>query len=238
MTPTPEKREAVARTTEERPTAAEIADMAREASEFRRPAPPPIPVRKRFYLTKCPRCGWIGSSEQCGADSFGDDSDVYCPVCWAAGCEEDPSEAETAGHGEAVYQRITAAGAAHDKLAAEIEGLRRERDELAAMFGDTAARLMLTAVYSLGVDYYRYQLAARASAADTTARKHQETVERLERENAELRAALVWIEQREPATTDMTLAHMMAEAARAALATTDTNRLSAAGASQDGGRDG
>ncbi|WP_157234958.1 DUF5131 family protein [Methylosinus sp. LW4] len=34
-----------------------------------------------FYMTKCEYCGWVGSSELCGSDSFGDDSDVFCPSC-------------------------------------------------------------------------------------------------------------------------------------------------------------
>lgn len=34
-----------------------------------------------FYMTKCEHCGWVGSSELCGTDSWGDDSDVYCPSC-------------------------------------------------------------------------------------------------------------------------------------------------------------
>lgn len=34
-----------------------------------------------YYMTKCEHCGWIGSSELCGSDSFGDDSDIYCAVC-------------------------------------------------------------------------------------------------------------------------------------------------------------
>ncbi len=34
-----------------------------------------------FFMTECENCGWIGSSELCGTDNFGDDSDVYCPAC-------------------------------------------------------------------------------------------------------------------------------------------------------------
>lgn len=40
-----------------------------------------------FYLASCDKCGWVGSSELCGTDSFGDDSDVYCPRCFASGAD-------------------------------------------------------------------------------------------------------------------------------------------------------
>lgn len=73
------------------------AQALRAASDL----PPPILVGERFYLTKCRSCGWVGSSEQCGTDSFGDDSDVYCPVCFDAGCEQEPTKEEAAEHGEA-----------------------------------------------------------------------------------------------------------------------------------------
>jgi protein gp37 len=35
----------------------------------------------QFFMTRCENCGWVGSSEMCGTDSYGDDSDVYCPAC-------------------------------------------------------------------------------------------------------------------------------------------------------------
>jgi protein gp37 len=38
-------------------------------------------LEPHFYMTRCEHCGWTGSSELCGEDSFGDDSDVYCPSC-------------------------------------------------------------------------------------------------------------------------------------------------------------
>lgn len=85
-------------------------DTGRTAEEMRG-APPAIPVRARYYLTKCPGCGWVGSSEQCGVDHGCDDSDVYCPVCGEAGCEDDPREADARAHGEAVMQRIVTANA-------------------------------------------------------------------------------------------------------------------------------
>lgn len=44
------------------------------------------PVRPTFYLASCDKCGWIGSSEECGVDS-GDDSDVYCPSCGSSGAD-------------------------------------------------------------------------------------------------------------------------------------------------------
>jgi len=44
-------------------------------------------VRPRFYLASCDACGWIGSSEECGVDAWGDDSDVYCPKCQAPGAD-------------------------------------------------------------------------------------------------------------------------------------------------------
>lgn len=44
-------------------------------------------VRPRYYLASCDGCGWIGSSEDCGQDYGGDDSDVYCPKCHLAGAD-------------------------------------------------------------------------------------------------------------------------------------------------------
>jgi len=63
--------------------------------------------RAPYYLASCDRCGWVGSSEHCGTDSFGDDSDCYCPRCHASGadcgkvaaaveCRPAPSVAEAA----------------------------------------------------------------------------------------------------------------------------------------------
>ena len=43
--------------------------------------------REPYYLASCDHCGWVGSSELCGTDSFGDDSDVYCPRCHASGAD-------------------------------------------------------------------------------------------------------------------------------------------------------
>lgn len=44
-----------------------------------------------FYMANCPNCGWIGSTELCGFDSWGDDSDVYCPACNSSGCDDEAS---------------------------------------------------------------------------------------------------------------------------------------------------
>ncbi|MFC2248524.1 hypothetical protein ACETRX_02750 [Labrys portucalensis] len=43
--------------------------------------PAPIPVRDRYYLTRCEHCGWRGSSEQCPVYRGWDDADVGCPAC-------------------------------------------------------------------------------------------------------------------------------------------------------------
>ena len=42
-----------------------------------------------FYMARCERCGWIGSSELCGTDSWGDDSDVYCASCKQSICGDE-----------------------------------------------------------------------------------------------------------------------------------------------------
>lgn len=42
-----------------------------------------------FFMTRCEHCGWVGSSELCGIDSFGDDSDVFCPACAKSICADD-----------------------------------------------------------------------------------------------------------------------------------------------------
>ena len=44
-------------------------------------------VTGRYYLASCDVCGWVGSSEHCGTDSGGDDSDVYCPRCHHSGAD-------------------------------------------------------------------------------------------------------------------------------------------------------
>lgn len=47
----------------------------------------PYAVRPGYYIASCDSCGWIGSSEDCGTDNYGDDSDVYCPKCHASGAD-------------------------------------------------------------------------------------------------------------------------------------------------------
>ena len=46
-----------------------------------------LEFRDPYYLASCDNCGWVGSSELCGTDSFGDDSDVYCPRCQSGGAD-------------------------------------------------------------------------------------------------------------------------------------------------------
>ena len=43
---------------------------------------------KEWYLASCDKCGWVGSSEECGTDYCGgDDTDVHCPKCGIAGAD-------------------------------------------------------------------------------------------------------------------------------------------------------
>ena len=44
-------------------------------------------TRAPYYLASRDSCGWVGSSELCGTDSYGDDSDVYCPRCHSSGAD-------------------------------------------------------------------------------------------------------------------------------------------------------
>jgi hypothetical protein len=59
-----------------------------------------VTVNEPYYLASCDKCGWIGSSEQCGSDYWGDDSDVYCPECFASGADlgKEACAIETAAH--------------------------------------------------------------------------------------------------------------------------------------------
>lgn len=41
-------------------------------------------VSPRYYLASCDKCGWIGSSEDCGTDEA---DDVFCPKCHAPGAD-------------------------------------------------------------------------------------------------------------------------------------------------------
>lgn len=38
-------------------------------------------VKDRFYTAKCPRCGWIGSSEHCGSSDYWSQDGCECPKC-------------------------------------------------------------------------------------------------------------------------------------------------------------
>lgn len=58
-----------------------------KAETWRYPGGGLYEVRPPFYPASCNSCGWQGSSEKCGTDTGGDDSDVYCPVCHAVGCD-------------------------------------------------------------------------------------------------------------------------------------------------------
>lgn len=40
-----------------------------------------------YYAASCDKCGWQGSSEDCGTDTGFDDSDVYCPDCHQSGAD-------------------------------------------------------------------------------------------------------------------------------------------------------
>ncbi len=46
-----------------------------------------LTVTEPYYLASCDGCGWVGSSEACGTDHMGDDSDVFCPRCQRPGCD-------------------------------------------------------------------------------------------------------------------------------------------------------
>lgn len=46
-----------------------------------RTGPAPIPVRGRFFPTRCEHCGWHGSSEQVHLARYWDDADCVCPAC-------------------------------------------------------------------------------------------------------------------------------------------------------------
>jgi hypothetical protein len=121
-------REALARAEAE---ALERADVEAElmAGIPHNPAPPPIPVRGPYFLIECEHCGWVGSSEQ-GGTFCGDwgDSDVYCPVCNQTMLCDGPNEADTAKHGQAVFDRITSAEA-------QVKQVAKERDGCAQLAG-------------------------------------------------------------------------------------------------------
>lgn len=41
-------------------------------------------VGTSYYLASCDGCGWVGSSEECGASP---DDDVICPKCYRTGAD-------------------------------------------------------------------------------------------------------------------------------------------------------
>lgn len=58
-----------------------------DAGIYRRPNGTTFQVIDPYYPAGCDKCGWTGSSEDCGTDSGFDDSDVYCPKCHAGGAD-------------------------------------------------------------------------------------------------------------------------------------------------------
>lgn len=60
------------------------------ARKYRFPNGSVVTVNAPFYPTSCDKCGWFGSSEDCGtdaADQTGCCGDVYCPKCHADGAD-------------------------------------------------------------------------------------------------------------------------------------------------------
>lgn len=49
-----------------------------------------LPVKDRYFLCRCEKCGWIGSSEECreSINHMYGDGDYYCPSCGANGPDE------------------------------------------------------------------------------------------------------------------------------------------------------
>jgi hypothetical protein len=64
-----------------------MTDHPNPTHRWRLPDGREVVTRGRFYAASCNGCGWAGSSEDCGIDTHSDDSDVYCPSCGAAGCD-------------------------------------------------------------------------------------------------------------------------------------------------------
>ena len=170
------------------PTEAEIQAMREEAENFRLPAPPPTPVRGRFYLTECEHCGWVGSSEQCGDGGGPDYDDVICPVCCASMLGDGPNEAGAAKHGEAVYQRIVQAEASLATATSELAWLRAEGEAK-----DRALKELQwaqeEASANLASQRYRSREAARAADALTELREDAARLDFLDECNARLNAS-------------------------------------------------
>jgi len=49
-----------------------------------------LPVKDRYFLCRCEKCGWLGSSEECreSINHMCGDGDYYCPACGANGPDE------------------------------------------------------------------------------------------------------------------------------------------------------
>ena len=49
-----------------------------------------LPVKDRYFLCRCEKCGWLGSSEECreSINHMYGDGDYYCPACGANGPDE------------------------------------------------------------------------------------------------------------------------------------------------------
>ncbi|WP_395454655.1 hypothetical protein ACHMW5_13380 [Azospirillum melinis] len=63
--------------------------MADDLTRYRLPDGEIVEVAARYYLCKCQKCGWTGSSEECGSSvSLDGDGDISCPECYHADCEE------------------------------------------------------------------------------------------------------------------------------------------------------
>lgn len=64
------------------------AETMDDVGTYRRPDGTTFEVRDPYYPAGCDKCGWSGSSEDCGTDYWGDDSDVYCPQCHSGSADD------------------------------------------------------------------------------------------------------------------------------------------------------
>ena len=87
-------------------------------------------TREPYYLASCDYCGWVGSSEHCGSDSFGDDSDVYCPRCHASG-------ADCGKVAAALSQPVATPAPSQDAAVADVDRLREAAQELLGAMSST-----------------------------------------------------------------------------------------------------
>lgn len=53
-------------------------------NKYRFPDGQIVSVRASYYPASCNKCGWQGSSEDCGTCEA---DDVYCPKCHASGAD-------------------------------------------------------------------------------------------------------------------------------------------------------